>query len=302
MELEAFQYNLEVNLLSLASDLQKGRYKHGLYHHFEVHDNKRRLVSVATVRDRIVHRLLYDYLVPIWDRQFDYDVWSCRPQKGLLGCVTHTQQHMARYSNGWLWRADVAKFFNNINHLVLLNCLRQKRLDVRALGLLAGVIDSYDSGINSFVGLPIGNLTSQIFANIYLNEFDRFVRTDLKPLGYVRYGDDFIVWCQSAWQAQQVSQLGGQFLAQKLKLAVHATSHVVQPAWRQLHFLGLDFWPRGHRLDARMRQRIPLKLSATNVASYQAFLMQFGGKKASLHLVWQQLEVLQHSVNGGHAR
>ena len=93
-DVEEFQFNLESNILSLARDLQRGTYQHGGYHHFEVQDNKKRLVAAATVRDRVVHRLLYEYLVPIRDKHFVYDVWSCRPNKGLLGAIARTQPHL----------------------------------------------------------------------------------------------------------------------------------------------------------------------------------------------------------------
>ncbi len=293
-ELEAFQFNLEANLLSLALDLQKGTYEHGSYRHFEVHDNKKRVVAVASVRDRVVHRLLYEFLVPIWDTHFSYDVWSCRPGKGLLGAIERTQTLMTAHYNGWLWRADIAKFFDNIDHQVMKTCIRRRVSGEKANFLLDKVIDSYvhnkesvsQSVSQSVIGLPIGNLTSQILANIYLNEFDRFVQHDLKPLGYVRYGDDFILWTKDEQTAFDFQQRGQAFLIDTLHLSLHTVNHALQPSHPKLHFLGIEFWPGGHRLDKRMRSRIVTHTNPKNIASYQALIKHHWNKKAQKRFVW----------------
>lgn len=187
-----FEYNLEANLLSLASDIQSGIYKHGTYRYFEVNDSKRRLIAVAEVRDRVVHRLLYEHLVNIYDKRFIYHVWSCRQGKGLTGAINVAQDNMRRYRNGWVVRSDIRKFFDNVDQTVLLEILA-RHLDIVALRLCKEVIISYRAS-GKQVGMAIGNLTSQIFANIYLNEFDRYVVHYLKPLAYIRYGDDFMSW------------------------------------------------------------------------------------------------------------
>ena len=192
--------------MRLCADLNTGRYRHGGYDHKIVNEKKRRDIAVAGVRDRVVHRLFYDYLVPIVDRRFDFDVWSCRPGKGLQQALRRTQQLTDRYANGWVWRGDVEKFFDHVNHQVLHDCLDGLIINRQALEILDTVIMSYatcpfeplgSSDRFKGVGIPIGNLTSQIFANIYLHEFDRYVRHELRPSGYVRYGDDFVLFCAS---------------------------------------------------------------------------------------------------------
>lgn len=115
-ELLNYKSNLERNLLNLCHQLQDQTYKHGGYRNFVVHDPKRREIAVADIQDRVVHRLLYEYLVGKWDKSFCYDAWSCRRGKGLLGAINRAQSHMHEYQHGWVWRSDITKFFDSVNH------------------------------------------------------------------------------------------------------------------------------------------------------------------------------------------
>ncbi len=142
--IKTFESNLEHNLLRLCADLNDGTYRHGPYEHKIVNEKKRRDIAVASVRDRVIHRLLYDYLVPIVDQRFDFDVWSCRQDKGLHGALARTKQLASRYCDSWVWRADITKFFDNVNHQILKECLVRFVHDEKALKLLDKVIDSYN--------------------------------------------------------------------------------------------------------------------------------------------------------------
>lgn len=211
--LDSFQFYLEENLYCLHEDLVRGRYRHGHYHRFVVTDSKRREISVASIRDRVVHRLLYDYLVRIYDQTFIYDAWSCRKDKGVIGAINRVQDYIRGHPRDFVWRMDITKFFDSVQHDTLLTILeRRLNRDSLALALAQEVIRSYPEKIpererervrGSFrsIGLPIGNLTSQIFANIYLNEFDRFVVHVLKPERYVRYGDDCLLFVNNRERA-----------------------------------------------------------------------------------------------------
>ena len=141
-ELEHFQYFLEENLRQLHFDLNNGTYQHGGYRKFIVHDNKRREILVTNVRDRIVHRLLYEYLVGIYDKTFIYDVWSCRKNKGLVGAIERAQEFLKRYSKCYVWRLDIKKFFDNVDHEVLIKILSLRIIEPRVLYLLKKVIES----------------------------------------------------------------------------------------------------------------------------------------------------------------
>lgn len=142
-ELELFRYYLEGNLWRLQNELMSGKYVHGGYRQFIVTDNKRRSISVASIRDRVVHRLLYEYLVPIYDKTFIFDAWSCRKKKGLTGAIERAQSFLHRYPDSLVWRADIKKFFDSVDQHTLLTILCRKISDPMALCLLDEVVRSY---------------------------------------------------------------------------------------------------------------------------------------------------------------
>ncbi|MDR2524050.1 MAG: hypothetical protein LBC95_00700 [Candidatus Nomurabacteria bacterium] len=153
--IRTFEANLEENLLQLCADLNSGRYRHGDYSHKIVNEKKRRDIYVASVRDRVVHRLVYDYLLPIFDYRFDYDVWSCRVGKGLHGCLARIADLSARYPDSYVWRADIRKFFDNVDQTVLRECLVRRVSDTRALWLCGEIINSYNCQVRGGKNLMV---------------------------------------------------------------------------------------------------------------------------------------------------
>jgi retron-type reverse transcriptase len=151
--IDQFSYNLETNLLALCKDINDGSYRHGPYVGHIINEKKRRDIAVATVRDRIVHRLLYDHLIEIWDKTLDPDVYSCRKDKGLHKALHRTQQLLSRHYDSFIWRADVTKFFDSVDRTVLLDILRG-RIDNNdpTLGLCSEILKSHnlkESGIRN---------------------------------------------------------------------------------------------------------------------------------------------------------
>jgi retron-type reverse transcriptase len=144
-EIAAFEFRLLDNLFALHQDIVTRSYRHGSYRHIEIAEKKRRDLAVATIRDRVVHRLLYDYLVHVFDRRFMFDVWSCRKEKGLIGCITRTQELFRKHSDGFFWRSDVVKFFDHVRHDVLTQALERCIENSDARWLLHKVIASYQS-------------------------------------------------------------------------------------------------------------------------------------------------------------
>lgn len=142
-ELEHFSYYLERNLSELHKDLNTDNYKHGDYRTFIIKDNKPRTISVASIRDRVVHRILYEYLMPLYDKTFIFDVWSSRKNKGLVGAIARTQILLKWHKDGFVWRADIKKFFDNVDHDVLTKILYHRVKDERAMNLIQKVIASY---------------------------------------------------------------------------------------------------------------------------------------------------------------
>jgi RNA-directed DNA polymerase len=142
-ELEEFQFGLEGNLSALHRDLNSGTYRHGGYRKFIAHDNKRREISVARIRDRVVHRLVYDYLVPIFDKTFVFDAWSCRVGKGLLGAIKRAQGFLWKNPNSYVWKGDVRKFFDSVDQGVLLGSIFRRVQCPKARWLIQEVVGSF---------------------------------------------------------------------------------------------------------------------------------------------------------------
>ncbi len=283
-DITAFEYNLEAELLSLAKDLQDGTYAHQSYRHFIVNDSKRREIAVASVRDRVVHRLLYEYLMMIYDKRFIYDVWSCRPNKGLAAAIERTQRNMRRYRDGWLWRSDVRKFFDSVDHATLRRIIRQRVESEQALELTDKIIGSYYNDRQT--GLAIGNLTSQICANIYLHVYDWHVAHTLRSLAYVRYGDDMVIWCHDEETAREAGRLSEEFLRDKLCLTLNNHHTIIQPVNSKLHYLGVEFFPNGRRLDKHAQDRIKIRRSRGNTSGYRALVHQSMPPRYAKRFAW----------------
>lgn len=277
--------------MDLARALQTGSYKHGPYAHMIVNDNKRRDIAVASVRDRVVHRLLYDYLVPIWDKTFIYDAWSCRQNKGLHSAIDRAQAFMWRHKGGWLWRADITKLFDSVDKAKMKQLLRKRVNDRTALWLLDEIINSYSS-FDDGKGIPIGNLTSQILANIYLNEFDRFIKHQIKPYAYLRYGDDWLCFSYSRAELEHIRAEARDFLTAELGLSVHPNVDAIKLVRTGISYLGVDLWPTGRRLDKDASSKMAANLNIRNVPSYKSLLAHHQSIKQIRRFDWLLMERL----------
>ena len=260
-ELDEFFYYLERNLFKLQIDLNVGTYRHGGYKKFIVSDNKRREVSVATVRDRFVHRLIYDYLVGIYDKTFIHDVWSCREGKGLNAAWERCSYLMQ--SGDYVWKGDVKKFFDSVDRDVLYAILRHRIKDEKTLNLLREVIYSYPAG------MPIGNLTSQIFANIYLNELDRFVKYEIKPKAYMRYGDDFLIFMDDVSGLIACRVLVKNF-CMIFRSEFESKSDYFEAEFGFEVFRESILWQWEFGFECRNLRRIEIRMNLSNYSSYHA--------------------------------
>lgn len=275
-ELQHFSYYLEENLFALYNELNSGSYKHQGYRKFVTTDSKRREILVASVRDRVVHRLIYEYLIEIYDRTFAFDVWSCRKEKGLTKAIERTQKVLDARKKDFVWRADVKKFFDNIDQQKLIDIILLKISDERAMSLLKEIIGSYS--IFSKKGIPIGNLTSQIFANIYLNEFDRFVKINIQPKAYLRYGDDFIMVSDNLAILKNMRDRSIKFLSEFLHLQMNRKNDIIVKTKRGLKFLGAEIFPGGMRLNGRNWHKVNSRLNHRNVSSYRGLVKKYDVK------------------------
>lgn len=288
-ELEEYRYYLEKNIFNLYEGLNNKSYRHGGYRSFWVSDSKRRKIAVASIDDRIVHRLLYEFMVRIFDQTFIFDAWSCRKNKGLTGAINRAQKFSQKYKDGFFWKADIKKFFDYVDH----ENLRQfifRRIDCKITQcLLDEIISSYGferdgSSSNLSVsrrGIPIGNLTSQIFANIYLNELDRFVKHGLLVKAYLRYGDDFAIFSHDLDELNLIKAKTIDFITNRLRLIMNPRVNSIYQVNHGIYFLGVRIYPNGRRLSGRNRQRTFHRLNNQNISSYRELVQKHDYKKLS---------------------
>jgi len=290
-DLDLFMLNLEKELIELYVEIHRRVYRHGGYHFFYVTDNKKRKISVAGVRDRVVQRMVYEYLVKLYDKRFVYDVWSCRKKKGLHGALARIQKFIRNKNIRFVWRADISKYFDSIDRATLLDILRRKINGPVALYLLNEIINSAPGE----KGLPIGNITSQVLSNVYLNELDRYVKIDLKTAGYARYGDDFIVTATSFDIAVEKRVKISAFLSDKLKLSLNARSDKIIKINRGIPILGQQIFRKGKRLNRRNITRINRRLQMNNIASYAGLIAD--SDKQKKRFTYAVLELIEQENN-----
>lgn len=260
----AFEHNLEGNLLQLQTELRSRTYAPGPYASFTIHEPKKRLISAAPFRDRVVHHALCNLIEPIYERSFIADSYANRVGKGTHRALDRVQDLARRFP--YVWQCDVRQFFPSINHAVLRDILARKITDPHVRWLIDQILASgatvlsaandreYFFGDDLWAplrphGLPIGNLTSQFWANVYLNGFDHFVKRELRCAGYVRFVDDMVFFAQDkatlwAWQEAVVERLA------TLRLHIHPGSHP-RPVGEGIPFLGFVIWPQRRRLKRR---------------------------------------------------
>jgi RNA-directed DNA polymerase len=231
-------------------------YRHGAYRTFIVADSKKRTIKAAPFRDRVVHHAVCNIIEPIFDPSFIHDSYACRKGKGSHAAVKRLEHFIhaltrererERERDGrnaqklYYLKCDISKFFESIDGAILFDILRRKIHDENTLWLLREIIESNP------VGIPIGNLTSQLFANIYLNELDHFVKRELREWHYVRYMDDFLILGTNKAHLQDVRERIRFFLADRLKLTLHPKKAEIAPVDRGIDFLGYVMLPGGRR-------------------------------------------------------
>lgn len=237
-----------------------------------------------------MHRLIYDHLSPRWDKAFKFDAWSCRPGKGQHQAVKRAASFMDRYSNGWVWRADVEKFFDNVDQVKLFELIQRCAECPDTLWLIKKVLSSYCKD-QPLRGMPIGNLTSQIFANLYMNEFDRYMAHTLKPGAYLRYGDDWLCLTSDKKKLIDIRQKSTLFLNNTLALNLSQKLNVITPTCKGVTYLGVDIWPGSKRLSNATKQRIARNIQSRNFASYEALMRQLSTTRTIKNFYWQTLDL-----------
>ncbi len=269
-DVQEFERNLADNLLALHSELASGAYRHGGYYQFRINDPKPRVIHKASVRDRLVHHAIYRKLYPFFDRKFIFDSYSCRMGKGTHRAMARFREFAHGLSQNntktvWVLKCDIRKFFDSIDHEVLIELLRRAVVDEDILKLLEGVVGSFHGSVVASTrsnpgnakdgfrvkpgmtegegnkregGLPLGNLTSQLLVNIYMTEFDQFVKHALKQKYYIRYADDFVFLSHERQKLGALIEPIAHFLHDRLHLQLHPDKLFLKTVASGVDFLG----------------------------------------------------------------
>ncbi len=255
-----YNFNLEREILTLQDELKSGLYKPGKYRYFKIFEPKERVISVAPFRDRIVHHALINVIGPIFERRFIYDSYATRKNKGTHKAVRRTQKFFRH--NRYYLKFDIKKYFDNIDHDILLCLLKRKVKDSRLVSLLSIIIKNSDLSRKDVFGkgLPIGNLTSQFFANVYLDLFDHYIKDELGIKRYVRYMDDCVLFDKNIDTLKEYLRLSEYFLAHRLGLVIKEKSILINSSLNGLPFLGYRVFPSTLRLKKENIRRLKAKL------------------------------------------
>ena len=274
-EVLSFANNLESHLIDIQNHLLYGTYTMGRYRQFYVHEPKKRLIMALPFRDRVVQWAIYRQLFPIYDKQFIHDSFACRPGKGTHSAVDRlqywlrqTERKPRRY---YYLKLDIAKYFYRVDHEILIKILSRKIKDKRLIDLLALIVNSEETrfglpiGVDPDlcdpcdrlfeVGMPIGNLTSQLFANLYLHELDLFVKHDLRLHYYIRYMDDIIILHHDKKHLAVIKNEIEAFLSDELRLQLNKKT-AIRPCSMGIEFVGYRVWATHRKLKKKTALKI----------------------------------------------
>ena len=254
----SFSDDIESELFSIIDDLKTGTYAPGAYHTFMVYEPKERMICAAPFRDRVVHHAICNVVEPLFDRTFIDDSYACRKGKGTHRALFRSWEFMRE--RRYVLKCDIRKYFTSIDHEVLKRILQRKIACDDTLRLIDTIIDHGNevSPVHG-KGLPIGNLTSQFFANIYLNELDMFAKHELKAKRYVRYMDDFIIFHDDKLFLHQCKHRIRSFLS-NLKLELKPGKSEIIPIQNGFEFLGFFNKPDKIRVKKESVKRFTRRL------------------------------------------
>jgi retron-type reverse transcriptase len=286
-EVLAFSAQLAENLIAIQRELVDRTYKIGKYKQFIVTEPKKRLIMALQFRDRVVQWAIYRQLNPLFDRQFIDDSYACRADKGTHSAVDRLQywlRKLDRTDKRWYClKMDISKYFYRVDHKALSRILERKIKDKALLNLLYGIINSdncafglpLDANISDNTdairltdcGMPIGNLTSQMFANLYLNELDHFVKEQLRAHYYIRYMDDMLILSDDKAELHAIKDKIAAFLDTELHLLLNNKTSIF-PVCLGVEFVGFRVWATHRKLRKQSAQK--LKRGLRNLARIYA--------------------------------
>jgi len=310
-----FEKNLKQNLFDLQFELKSQTYKPMPLTTFPIRDPKTRLISKSSFRDRIIHHVLINVIGPLFEKSFIYDSCANQKGKGNLFALKRFDQFIKKVSRngiknslihpnhvkGHILKADIKHYFQEVDHEVLMKTIRRKISDEKTLWLIKKIVKPNSERRereNNFgeKGMPLGNLTSQFFANVYLNELDYFIKHTLKAKFYVRYVDDFIILHNSKEQLEIWKKRIQEFLIENLKLELHKDKSHIAPLARGIDFVGFRkfYYVRLLRRRNLRKMLSKVKCYSNGKVSKEQILSSFQGwnayaKHANAHRLRQSV-------------
>ena len=256
----AFQLQLADNLIQLYTELKDKTYEHSGYSAFNISDPKPRNIHKALVRDRIVHHLIYKELYWYFHERFIFDSYSCRKYKGTHRALDRFKLFSGKVSKNhtrtcYVLKCDVRKFFASIDQEVMMKVLDRHIEDSEIKWLIRQVLKSFQTTAPG-IGLPLGNLTSQLLVNIYMHEFDMYMKQELRVKYYIRYADDFVVLSEDRKYLENLLPKIESFLRNGLHLSLHPDKVFIQSYTSGVDFLGWIHFPHHRIIRTRTKRKI----------------------------------------------
>lgn len=262
-EVIRFEIDLENNITTLINNIKNETYKTGKYHVFTVYEPKERIIKALPYRDRIVHQwYVEEFIKPYFLKRFIIDTYACIENRGTHNAVLKTQKYMRimkrKYNNYYILKCDVRKYFYTIDKQILFDILKKYISDKKLLNFTQVLLDDEEK-----LGIPIGNYTSQFFANIYLNELDQYIKKDLKIKYYIRYMDDFIIMCQTKEEAKVLKEKINNFIIKNLNLKLNQKTNYY-PNKMGVNFCGYRIYETHILLRERCKKKINKNIKKWN--------------------------------------
>jgi RNA-directed DNA polymerase len=280
-----FEVHVEDNLFKLHEQLQDGTYTHSPYSHFVVFDNKKRDIYKAEIKDRIVHQIVYEYLLSLFEPIFITDSYASRICKGQYKAICALRYFIkltrGRNNTSYVLKCDVKKYFDTIDQNILLEIIEQKIIhtgkdenSIKIRNIIKEIVFSYTSTIGTNKGIPLGNVTSQIFANIYLNVLDQYIKKELGCRYYVRYNDDFVIVSKNKQELEKIREKIVMFVKKKLSLDIPIEKTSIRKVKWGIDFLGFTILPNVMLLRDKTKQKLYEHINRKNIHSYMSILKQ----------------------------
>lgn len=293
-EIILFEIDLETNIIKIINSIKKKQYKTGKYREFKVYEPKERIIKSLPYQDRIIHQwYVEEFIKPYFYPRFIKDTYACLDNRGTHKAVSQLQKYMKKmkkqYGRYFVLKCDIKKFFYNIDKSILIEILSKKISDKKLLEFTKVLLDDGEN-----IGIPIGNYTSQYFANIYLNELDHYIKDQLKIKYYIRYMDDFILLVPEKEQAKKLKKEIVNFITLNLHLELNQKSRYFP------NTLGIDFC--GYRIyetHILLRKRFKKKLK--KILLLWAKLKRINKlNQKKMELSWNSFKAHSNHANGYH--